>query len=267
MQRTFLEFYEKVSPSVEYFRWGSVAVRLVEVTGDTYQTFAEASNTIPMPKSLSPEMLDRVQPFDMKKWRATYEINGRVITNYLTAQDKHEAKRMLFDYLEKLGKDQDRAHVVRSSEIVPVNNWNELVRLLQYSMQHDRKTRGTDTEPFGSVDTADFHLMLDLVQKHPDFVTRHLAALPQELQFYFKRAYNALSRRDLDADLKSDSPESFWRHKVRNVFNDFGTSIRKRLADVKTRNSPKPATPPPGMSPPTVPFQRPGEEEGREFGT
>lgn len=246
---SFLEFYDNVRESREDFYVGKILVHLVEVSEATFLAEA-ANNTIANPKSLQkdPSNPDSVgslpDPAGTKKWRATYHINGREITNYLTAQNKNEAKRMLFDYLN-VGSDKDKVHIVRSSEFAPVNNWNELVRLLQYSMAHDRRKKGSDTEPFGSLDNADFHLMLTLVQKHPDFVQRHLAALPQDVQFYFKKAYNALSKRDLSQDLSKGTGGSYWGNQVKGLVDEFGKNISKRLAAVKTRHSPTAAAPAP----------------------
>jgi hypothetical protein len=110
-------------------------------------------------------------------------------------------------------------------------------------MVHDRKKKGSDTEPFGSIDNADFHLMLNLVQKHPNFVQKHLSALPQELQFYFKKAYNALGRRDLDKDLSGTKGGSYWGNQVKDLVGNFGDNIKKKLAAVKTRNSPSQPAP------------------------
>ena len=246
---SFLEFYNIIQETREDFYVGKILVHLVEVSEAEY--LAEAASPNALNSKVMP--LADATPEGTKKWRATYTINGRQVTNYLTAQNKLEAKRVLFDYLYDLGKDDDRKEIVRSSELFPVDNWNELVRLLQYSMRYDRRKKGGDTEPFGSIDTADFHLMLDLVRKNPKFVEKHLAALPQDLQFYFKKAYNALSRRDLDKDLAKGSETSYWGGRVKNLVGEFGNNIKKQLASVKTRNSPNRPSEPVSPNPEPIP--------------
>jgi hypothetical protein len=82
---------------------------------------------------------------------------------------------------------------------------------------------------------SDYHLMLLLVKRHPDFVKTHLASLEPKLQFYFKSVYNGLSKRDLDQDL-----DPHWGQQVKGVLDQHGEEIGDRMAPLKTRNSPKP---------------------------
>ncbi len=114
-------------------------------------------------------------------------------------------------------------------------------------MKYDRKSKGSSAEAFGSIDNGDFSLMLNIVQRHKDFVKKHLAELPEDLQYYFKRAYNALSKRDFNQDMGFGLPDSksYWNSKVRDTIGKFGDNINKKLADVKNRRSPtKPGSPP-----------------------
>lgn len=262
---TFLELYDTIQETTDVFYIGKIHVRLVEISDDIYN-LSEASERVPgnmasLGKAANPNAFDKmtgkevsgkVSPHvspemtgehpsysQLKKFRATYSINGEEITNYLTAMNKNEAKRMLFDYLEKLGNTKQRTSIVNSSDIAPVDDWKELIRLLRYSMKWDHKKSGNKRTTFSSIDNADYHLMLSLVQKHPDFVKSHLIGLPDDIQRYFKIVYNGLSKRNLDSDLAKTKEGSFWGNKIKDMTGNYGKDIAKKLAGVKAYNKPE----------------------------
>lgn len=220
---SFYNLYTSVIESREDFYVGDILVHLIEISDNSFNEAVRPPNV----QSLKEPEVD---PDKMKKWRATYVINGKTITNYLTALGKNEAKQMLYEFLT----DPNKKEIVKTAEFAPVNNWNELIRLLQYSMTHDKNNT------FDSLDVADFHLMLLLVKKHPNFIKKQLDGLDPKLQFYFKKAYNGLTKRDLNKDLENPWSGSYWSGKIKGLMAQHGKSIKQRVVPLKTRNTSKP---------------------------
>ena len=246
---SFLELYQQIQESKDEFCVGDIRVRLVAVSETTFETFAEAANTIPNPRSLGEP---NPHPFQMMKWRATYTIAGRPVTNYLTAMDKREARRMLYDYLSQFLKHRDdQVAVAKNSELVPVNSWEEMVRLVQYSMKHTNKS-------FDAIDNGDIAWLLEFIQKHPDFVQSHLATLDEKTRFYIKRLYNHATKRDLDSAVANNN---YWGDRAKSLMGQVGGVFK----GLKTRRSPAPVDPPPLPDdfdqPSTIPFPHDDDEE------
>ncbi len=98
MAQSFLEFYDNMSEDLDNFYVGKIKVNITEISQDLFDCFSEAETT-PAPTYRYPKSLASLPTKPLKKWRLTYTVNGKEITNYLTAMNKDEAMAMLGDHL------------------------------------------------------------------------------------------------------------------------------------------------------------------------
>ncbi len=222
---SFFEFYNRIHESSADFFVGEIQVQMLKVADEVYlfedsvprnpDSMQSFKNPEPMTRFGKPLQSGRLaDPKKMQKWRVTYKVNDQEVTNYLTAQSRAEAMRMVYDYLkDKFSGEGDKPlsrenkqsiiTAAKNSDISPVGGhddldkeWNELVRLFQYSLKNDYKiNRKGETGKFGSIDNGDLHQLLTFVQANPEYAQEHMQALPPDLQKHMSRAYNITKER------------------------------------------------------------------------